>query len=45
MFLNSNQLLEIFGFFLMILIGLELLETIKYSLKELLDNQGGTHKK
>lgn len=33
-FLNSNQLLEIFGFFLMILIGLELLETIKMYLSE-----------
>ena len=27
--LNINEILEIFGFFLMILIGLELIETIK----------------
>ena len=32
--LNINQLLEIFGFFLMILIGLELLESIKVYLSE-----------
>jgi uncharacterized membrane protein (DUF373 family) len=32
--LDSNKLLEIFGFFLMILIGLELLETIRIFLSE-----------
>jgi uncharacterized membrane protein (DUF373 family) len=32
--LNSSELLEIFGFFLMILIGLELLETIRIFLSE-----------
>ncbi len=32
--LNINQMLKIFGFFLMILIGLELIETIKVYLVE-----------
>ena len=29
--LDMNELLEIFGFFMMILIGLELLETVSYT--------------
>jgi len=32
--LNIDEMLEVFGFFLMVLIGLELLETIKAYLKE-----------
>ncbi len=32
--LNINQLLEVFGFFLMILIGLELVETLKVYIAE-----------
>ena len=32
--LHINEMLEVFGFFLMVLIGLELLETIKAYLKE-----------
>ncbi|MCB1801997.1 MAG: phosphate-starvation-inducible PsiE family protein [Gammaproteobacteria bacterium] len=32
--LNVEEMLEVFGFFLMVLIGLELLETIKAYLKE-----------
>ena len=32
--LNINEMLEIFGFFLMILIGLELIETMKVYLKD-----------
>ena len=33
-FLNINEMLKIFGFFLMILIGIELMETIKVYLVE-----------
>ena len=32
--LNIEEMLEVFGFFLMILIGLELLETVKAYFKE-----------
>ncbi|RJQ61800.1 MAG: phosphate-starvation-inducible E-like protein [Desulfobacteraceae bacterium] len=34
MLLNVEEMLEVFGFFLMVLIGLELLETIKAYLEE-----------
>jgi uncharacterized membrane protein (DUF373 family) len=34
MLLNAAEMLEVFGFFLMVLIGLELLETIKAYLEE-----------
>jgi len=34
MLLNIEEMLEVFGFFLMVLIGLELLETIKVYLEE-----------
>lgn len=34
MLLNVDEMLEVFGFFLMVLIGLELLETIKAYLEE-----------
>jgi len=34
MLLNKAEMLEVFGFFLMVLIGLELLETIKAYLEE-----------
>ncbi|HSO18606.1 MAG TPA: phosphate-starvation-inducible PsiE family protein, partial [Desulfosarcina sp.] len=33
-FLESDELLELFGFFLLILIGIELLETIKAYLQD-----------